>query len=175
MAKYWDTISTLHQVLTWKQTREQDSAGKRLQTSFIISSCGGGVSSPVSAELPGQTAGGHRQDSWEGEQQREIHQQPAGASDPGVPQRSGQTQPGKTPESHLRLQTAHKVQTYRNTKPWAPADGLQVWGMAENTGKLWINLVSWSAFTFQTVAVNSVTCGETQIKSFLFEEQREAC
>lgn len=50
--------------------------------------------SAVSAELPGQTAGGHREDSGEGEQQREVHQQPAGPPDPGVPQRSGQTQRG---------------------------------------------------------------------------------
>lgn len=47
------------------------------------------------AELPGQTAGGHQKDPGEGDQQREIHQQPAGTSDPGVPQRSGQTQRGK--------------------------------------------------------------------------------
>lgn len=49
----------------------------------------------VSAESPGQAAGGHREDAGEGEQQREVHQQPAGASDPGVPQRPGQTQQGK--------------------------------------------------------------------------------
>lgn len=59
------------------------------------------VPSAVSAELPGQTAGGHREDSGEGEQQREVHQQPAGPPDPGVPQRSGQTQRGN--ESHFSV------------------------------------------------------------------------
>lgn len=54
------------------------------------------VLSCVSAELPGQAAGGHRENSGEGEQQREIHQQPAGGADPGIPQRSGPAQRGET-------------------------------------------------------------------------------
>lgn len=52
----------------------------------------------VSIELPVQTARGHQPDAGEGEQQREIHQQAAGASDPGVPHHSGQTQRGRTLE-----------------------------------------------------------------------------
>lgn len=51
--------------------------------------------SAVCAELPGQTPGRYQKDFGEGEQQREIHQQPSGTSDPGVPQCSGQTQWGK--------------------------------------------------------------------------------
>lgn len=49
----------------------------------------------ISIELPVQTARGHQQDTGEGEQQREIHQQAAGASDPGVPHHSCQTQWGR--------------------------------------------------------------------------------
>lgn len=50
----------------------------------------------ASAELPGQAAGGHRENAGEGEQQREVHQQPAGGADPGIPQRSGPAQRGET-------------------------------------------------------------------------------
>lgn len=55
------------------------------------------------AELPGQTAGGHQKDPGEGEQQREIHQQPAGTSDPGVPQRPGHAQRGKRGPLHTMI------------------------------------------------------------------------
>lgn len=48
-------------------------------------------------ELPEPAAAGPQSSCGEGEQQREVHQPAAGASDPGVPQRSGQTAAGKHP------------------------------------------------------------------------------
>lgn len=59
----------------------------------------------MSADPPGQAAGGHREDAGEGGQQGEVHQQPAGASDPGLPQRPGQAQRGEGLSSLIFITT----------------------------------------------------------------------